>query len=189
MAKTKEDATAAAEAQASIENPGATTEAETSTENPGATTEAETSIENATAAAEAETSTENADTGAEQAETIEGGAGPGTSNPAGPIPPETEGAAGADNEAEDRAAQNAARLAALEELLNRIGAATAGGKVPDDLRQALEKTEGALTLGEQDTVTVTLFGITAGSPFGLHRALLDWCMAATRVIMSGKAPE
>ena len=142
----------------------------------------------ATEATEAETSIENAP----DAETVEGGADANADDLDGQNPPEDEGATGADDEAEDDwQTENAARLAAIEVSLCRIGAATANGSVPDNLRAALEAEDTFVTITDtvNGAVTVKLHGVTATSTFGLHRALLDWCMAASRVIMSGKAPE
>lgn len=73
-------------------------------------------------------------------------------------------------------------LADLERVLNELGRMTSGGTVGPDCRAFLEK-ERAL-ISEGDLTSITLADITAISHFGLHRALLDWCMAATRKIMA-----
>lgn len=79
-------------------------------------------------------------------------------------------------------------FADLARLLDEVGARTAGltgGNVGPGLRRFLEA-EGA-EISEDDPATVTLGGITASSQFGLNRALLDWCMIASRKIMAGAA--
>lgn len=86
----------------------------------------------------------------------------------------------------DAALEAAASVVDLARLLDEVGARTAGmtgGIVGPGLRRFLEA-EGA-EISEDDPATVTLGGITASSQFGLSRALLDWCMVATRKIMAG----
>lgn len=107
--------------------------------------------------------------------------------------PEGEGATGADTPegepSEDTGPTEAEKLAFLESVLNQIGMSTANGTVPDDLRAHLTENGLASTDTESGAVTVSILGVTAGSEFGLHRALLDWCMAASRAIMAGRAVE
>lgn len=177
MAKTKDQADAAAET--SIENAAAV---ETATE---AQPEAETSIENAVVA-----QTANAETDGPQGENIRSadqpldGPTPGAEGAAGADT--TEGGADAEQPAEAGPTEEQ-RLEFLEVALNQIGKATANGTVPDDLRAHMDERGLIGTDPESGVVTVSIMGITAGSTFGLHRALLDWCMAASQEIMKGRA--
>ena len=88
----------------------------------------------------------------------------------------------ADPEAAREGALTPRGLADLDRVLNELGRMTSGGTVGPDCRAFLEK-ERAL-ISEGDLTSITLADITATSYFGLHRAVLDWCMAATRKIMA-----
>ena len=169
MAKTKDQAEVAAET--SIENAAAV---EAAAE---AQPEAETSIENAAAV---ETATE----AQPEADQPLDGPAPAAESAAGADT--TEGGADAEQPAEDGPTEEQ-RLAFLESILNQIGKATANGTVPDDLRAHMDDRGLIGTDPESGVVTVSIMGITAGSTFGLHRALLDWCMAASQEIMKGRA--
>ena len=85
----------------------------------------------------------------------------------------------------DAALDGAAAIVDLARLLDEVGTRTAGNAVGPELRAFLAA-EGA-EISDVDLATVTLGGITASSQFGLHRALLDWCMIASRKIMMGAA--
>ncbi len=97
-----------------------------------------------------------------------------------------EGQAQPDQAAEAAAAEGALTptgLADLERILNEVGARTAGG-VADPACLAFVKAEGGEVALAEHTARVTLAGITVVSDYGIHRALLDWCMIATRRIMA-----
>lgn len=87
-----------------------------------------------------------------------------------------------DPEAAPEGALTPTGLADLKRIQNELGRMTSGGTVGPDCRAFLEK-ERAL-ISEGDLTSITLADVTATSYFGLHRTLLDWCMAASRKIMA-----
>ena len=74
----------------------------------------------------------------------------------------------------------------LNRLLNEVGARTAVGFTVDDNCRAFLAAEGA-EITEGHLAFIRLDGIAVSSSWGLHRALLDWCMIATRRIMAASA--